>query len=38
MQLLKDRVLKWQRANEKRVKLPDVEKGEEEKKVCKPNK
>lgn len=38
VQLLKDRVLKFQRVNIKKVKLPDVEKGKEEKKICKPNK
>jgi len=38
IRLLKDRVLMWQRANEKKVKLPDVEAGKEEKRVCKPNK
>ena len=37
LSLLKDRVLKWQRANEKKVKLPDVSEGKEEKIVCKPN-
>lgn len=37
VQLLKDRVLKYQRVNMKKVKLPDVEEGQEEKKVCKPN-
>lgn len=36
--LLKDRVLIWQRANEKKVHLPDVEAGKEEKRVCKANK
>ena len=35
--LLKDRVLKWQRTNEKKVKMPDIEVGREEKRVCKPN-
>ena len=35
--LLKDRVLAWQRKNEKKVHVPDVEKGKEEKRVCKPN-
>lgn len=38
VQLLKDRVLAWQRKNEKKVKLPDVAEGAEEKRVCKPNK
>ena len=38
LRLLKDRVMKWQRANEKKVHMPDVQKGEEEKRVCKPNK
>jgi hypothetical protein len=37
MQLLKDRVMKWQRANEKKVHLPDVQEGEEEKRVCRKN-
>jgi hypothetical protein len=36
-QLLKDRVLKYQRINMQKVKLPDVEEGKEEKKVCKRN-
>lgn len=36
-QLLKDRVLKYQRVNTQKVKLPDVEEGKEEKKACKPN-
>lgn len=36
--LLKDRVLKWQRANYKKVKLPDVAEGKEEKLVCRENK
>lgn len=36
--LLKDRVLEWQRKNVKKVHLPDVEKGKEEQRVCKPNK
>ena len=36
--LLKDRVMVWQRANMKKVKLPDVEEGLEEKRICKPNK
>jgi len=37
MHLLKDRVMKWQRANEKKVHKPDVEEGAEEKRVCKAN-
>lgn len=37
-QLLKDRVLKYQRLNMQKVKFPDVAEGKEEKKVCKPNK
>ena len=36
--LLKDRVLNWQRKNIKKVKLPDVEVGKEEKRICKVNK
>jgi hypothetical protein len=36
--LLKDRVLAWQRKNEKKVHIPDVDEGREEKRVCKPNK
>lgn len=36
--LLKDRVLAWQRKNEKQVHIPDVAIGKEEKRVCKPNK
>lgn len=35
--LLKDRILKWQRANEKKVHLPDVDVGKEERRICKPN-
>lgn len=35
--LLKDRVLAWQRANPKKVHKPDVQEGEEEKRVCKSN-
>jgi hypothetical protein len=38
MQLLKDRVMQWQRKNEKKVHKPDVEEGREEKRVCKANK
>lgn len=38
VQLLKDRVLAWQRKNEKKVHKPDVEEGREEKRVCKMNK
>jgi len=38
VQLLKDRVLAWQRKNIKKVHMPDVEEGAEEKRVCKPNK
>ena len=38
MQLLKDRVMQWQRANQKKVHKPDVEVGKEEKRVCKANK
>ena len=38
LHLLKDRVMKWQRANEKKVHMPDVQEGEEEKRVCKANK
>jgi hypothetical protein len=37
IRLLKDRVLAWQRANIKQVKLPDIETGKEEKRVCKAN-
>ena len=37
LRLLKDRVMKWQRANEKKVHLPDVQEGEEEKRVCRKN-
>jgi hypothetical protein len=36
--LLKDRVLAWQRRYLKKVKLPDVAEGDEEKRICKPNK
>jgi len=35
--LLKDRVVKWQRENIKKVKLPDVSIGKEEQRVCKAN-
>ena len=35
--LLKARVIAWQKSNEKKVKLPDVEEGKEEKRVCKEN-
>lgn len=38
MQLLKDRVMRWQRENMKKVHPPDVEIGDEEKRVCKANK
>jgi hypothetical protein len=37
MILLKDRVMQWQRDNQKKVHPPDVEVGKEEKRVCKPN-
>jgi hypothetical protein len=37
VQLLKDRVMSYQRANIKKVHLPDVAEGEEEKRVCKLN-
>jgi len=37
VQLLKDRVLKWQRTYPTRVQLPGVALGDEEKRVCKPN-
>lgn len=36
--LLKERVLAWQRKNIKKVHLPDVDAGKEEKRVCRPNK
>lgn len=36
--LLKDRVLKWQRRNIKKVCKPDVDEGSEERRVCRPNK
>lgn len=36
--LLKERVIAWQRKNIKKVHLPDVEAGKEEKRVCKVNK
>jgi hypothetical protein len=35
--LLKERVVAWQRKNIKKVHLPDVEEGKEEKRVCKDN-
>lgn len=37
VQLLKDRVMRYQRENIKKVKLPDVSEGVEEKRVCKLN-
>jgi len=37
IQLLKDRVLAWQRKNIKKVHIPDIEEGKEEKRVCKAN-
>lgn len=37
IQLLKDRVVKWQRANINKVKLPDVELGKEDKYINRPN-
>jgi hypothetical protein len=37
VQLLKDRVLTWQRMNIKKVSIPGVEEGKEEKRVCKDN-
>lgn len=36
--LLKERVIAYQRSNIKKVHLPDVEPGKEEKRVCKDNK
>lgn len=38
IQLLKERVMIWQRGNQKKVHKPDVEEGLEEKRVCKANK
>ena len=38
VKLLKERVEKWQVKNEKKVHVPDIEEGKEEKRVCKPNK
>lgn len=38
IELLKERVLNWQRKHIKKVKLPDVGEGKEEKYICKPNK
>ena len=38
VQLLKDRVLTYQRSNIKKVRMPDVNAGKEEKRICKPNK
>lgn len=38
VELLKDRVLTYQRRNINKVRLPDVGDGKEEKRVCKPNK
>lgn len=35
--LLKERVVAWQRKNIKKVHVPDVEEGKEEKRVCKEN-
>lgn len=37
IKLLKERVVAWQAVNAKKVHLPDVEEGKEEKRVCKPN-
>jgi UV DNA damage repair endonuclease len=36
--LLKERVIAWQRKNIKKVHLPDVSEGKEEKRICKNNK
>jgi hypothetical protein len=38
LDLLYDRVMKWQRKNDKKVHLADIDPGEEERRVCKPNK
>jgi hypothetical protein len=38
VRLLKDRVLYYQRMNQKLVKHPDVGSGKEEKRICKSNK
>lgn len=38
IELLKERVIAWQRKNVKKVHMPDVEEGKEEKRVLKPNK
>ena len=37
IQLLKERVVTWQRMHIKQVHVPDVEVGKEEKRVCKDN-
>lgn len=37
VELLKERVIAWQRKNTKKVHVPDVEEGKEEKRVCKDN-
>ena len=37
IRLLQERVAAWQKVNEKKVHLPDVEEGKEEKRVCKKN-
>jgi len=38
MQLLKDRVMTWQRSNASKVHKPDVAEGPEERRICKANK
>ena len=38
VQLLKDRVMNYQRKYPQKVARPDVDEGSEEKRVCKPNK
>jgi hypothetical protein len=38
VQLLKERVITYQKCNINKTRLPSVEEGKEEKRVCKPNK
>jgi UV DNA damage repair endonuclease len=37
VELLKERVVTWQTINKKKVHVPDVDEGKEEKRVCKEN-
>lgn len=38
IRLLRERVVRYQTENPRKVSFPDVDAGEEEKRVCKPNK